>query len=146
MIAAPKLFCFTNCIKVSRLSTLLKSFPTEYHLTSVSSKFKFINTRPCTTLPVTTSDKKQSEEVKSAKMQIFFKCTVCNTKNNRTFSKVSYEKGIVIIECDGCKNNHLIADNLGWFPDSAGNNIEDILAAKGEKVKRTNGCFELFEK
>ena len=33
------------------------------------------------------------------------------------FSKHSYEKGVVIIQCDGCKGNHLIADNFGWFDE-----------------------------
>jgi len=89
---------------------------------------------------------KQSEHEPSGKMQINFTCTVCNTKNSRRFSKLSYEKGIVIVECDGCHNNHLIADNLGWFPDTGCKNIEEILSSKGEKVKRINGCWELSSK
>lgn len=48
-------------------------------------------------------------------MAIQFTCNVCGRRNSKTFSKVAYTKGIVIIRCDGCKNNHLIADNIGWF-------------------------------
>lgn len=90
-------------------------------------------------------DKDISKHETYGKMQIIFTCTVCNTRNSRKFSKVSYEKGIVIVECDGCKANHLIADNLGWFPDVGCKNIEEILATKGEKVKRMHGCWEIIK-
>ncbi|VVC24797.1 Zinc finger, DNL-type [Cinara cedri] len=100
-----------------------------------------------TNLPtVQNNGESQPETETSKKMQIIFTCTVCNTRNSRKFSKISYEKGIVIIECDGCSNNHLIADNLGWFPDTGYKNIEEILTAKGEKVKRINGCWEIVSK
>jgi hypothetical protein len=50
-------------------------------------------------------------------------------------SKQSYNHGVVLIRCDGCKNLHLIADHLGWFRDKK-TTIEDILKEKGEDVQK----------
>jgi hypothetical protein len=68
------------------------------------------------------------------RMMISFVCNVCETTNKKHFSKQSYLKGIVLIRCDGCKKFHLIADNLSWLGPQT--NIEEIMAAKGERVIR----------
>lgn len=71
-----------------------------------------------------------------AKKYIEFSCTICNERVAKTFSKHAYEKGVVIIRCDGCSNLHLIADNLG-FTGYAEKNFQDIAAARGETITTT---------
>ncbi|KAH7885787.1 DNL zinc finger-domain-containing protein [Phlebopus sp. FC_14] len=89
------------------------------------------------------------------RLAMAFTCTAdgCNHRSAHMFTKRSYERGIVIIQCPSCKNRHLIADHLGWFKEDTEQGklktIEDILRARGEEVRRgtldSNGDIEIVD-
>ncbi|KAL8287555.1 hypothetical protein RQP46_003413 [Phenoliferia psychrophenolica] len=104
------------------------------------------------------------------RLQITFTCTApvetspdsdetvpCSHRSTHEFSKRSYDHGIVLIECPGCKNRHLIADNLSWFSSTPSpgfpeglpiggkqpsRTVEDLVKEKGEEVKWLDGGKE----
>lgn len=85
------------------------------------------------------------------KLRLMFTCMKCNTRTSKLISKLAYKKGVVIVRCDGCKNNHLIADNLGWFPEiNNGINIEKLMELKRETVRKVindmDGYYEALLK
>lgn len=76
-------------------------------------------------------------------MFIAFTCKVCDHRNRKSFSRQTYEKGVVLIRCGGCENLHLIADNLGWFDGAR--NVEEELARRGESVARNASVLEFHD-
>jgi protein import protein ZIM17 len=76
------------------------------------------------------------------RLSLTFTCTApdCSTRSSHTFTKRAYERGVVLVQCPGCKNRHLIADHLSWFKDSTDEGrlrtVEDFVKARGEKVRR----------
>ncbi|CAG9803108.1 unnamed protein product [Chironomus riparius] len=82
------------------------------------------------------------DEIK--KLYLQFTCKKCQERNSYMISKLAYEKGVVIVECQKCKNNHLIADNLKWFRDQK-TNVEDLLRERGEKLLNKTNSIEFIE-
>ncbi|KAJ7066805.1 DNL zinc finger-domain-containing protein, partial [Mycena belliarum] len=76
------------------------------------------------------------------KLSMTFTCTAdeCGVRSTHEFSWQAYQTGLVLVQCPGCLNRHLIADHLGWFKEITEEGklctIEDLLAARGEKVTR----------
>ncbi|KAG0093842.1 Threonine synthase-like 1 [Podila epicladia] len=79
-----------------------------------------------------------------ARMLIGFTCTVCQHRSHKTMSKHAYNHGVVIMQCDHCKNRHLIADHLGWFKNG-GVTVEDLVKEKGETVQRLTREYQLIK-
>lgn len=80
------------------------------------------------------------------KLKLSFTCKKCNCRNTKIISKLSYEKGIVIVRCDGCKNNHLIADHLGWFPhlEKKLNNLDYLLRTRAKEIERMRNNTDVY--
>ncbi|KAJ3135524.1 hypothetical protein HDU90_003927 [Geranomyces variabilis] len=75
-----------------------------------------------------------SEIDAKARMVIGFTCRSCDHRQHKYMSKKAYTTGVVIIKCDGCAVQHLIADHLGWFDSQTPpGTIEDILARLGNE-------------
>mmetsp|Transcript_26476 Transcript_26476/g.53099 ORF Transcript_26476/g.53099 Transcript_26476/m.53099 type:complete len:225 (-) Transcript_26476:116-790(-) len=87
---------------------------------------------------------KESNPGAVPEVEMVFTCNKCETRQSKRFTRLAYEKGVVIVKCDGCGVQHLIADNQGYFKDWTGTdstNVEKLLAEKGEKVDNRLGKF-----
>ncbi|KAF8972713.1 DNL zinc finger-domain-containing protein [Flammula alnicola] len=122
-----------------RLGVIPESIPNTQRALESNVSSSSASTEP-PSVPTTSSQ--ALPEKMEPRLQLTFTCTVsgCGERSTHQFSKHAYEKGIVLVQCPGCKNRHLIADHLGWFKEGTEEGrlprVEDMLRAKGEKVQR----------
>ena len=82
------------------------------------------------------NDKSATLKADDPQLMIAFTCKKCDTRSSHAFSRQSYYKGTVLIQCPGCKNRNLIADNLKIFRDNKVN-LEDILKEQCQSFATT---------
>lgn len=63
--------------------------------------------------PSTSSSSSSNTAV--AELAAIFTCNVCDLRSAKGFSRVAFERGVIIVTCEGCESMHALADRLGWF-------------------------------
>ena len=94
--------------------------------------------------------------VSGRQLAIVFTCTVCDTRSAKQFTENAYQHGVVMVQCPGCNNWHLIADRLGYFnnvmeddddndnTNGKGWDVTSLLAQRGKNGTTTmNDVMEL---
>ena len=72
-----------------------------------------------------------SSKTAVAGLAAVFTCNVCDLRSAKGFSRVAFEKGVVIVTCSGCDSMHVLADRLGWF-GSAGDAADFLKERRNE--------------
>jgi len=123
-------------------SEILSNSNTEEHTQTQPSLSASSSSSQLSTPGVSSHTHQLHPDPPEPRLSLTFTCTApnCSTRSSHTFTKQAYQNGIVLVQCPGCKNRHLIADHLSWFKDSTDGGrlrtVEDLVKARGEKVRR----------
>lgn len=151
---------------ITRRSTSPLSLSTRLYATKEESKdessFSMTKMPLIVSKMVLPTDATKPAPIIGPKLSLTFTCTApgCSERSTHQFSRGAYRKGVVIVQCPGCKNRylssllfrnqnkrlkisiirHLIADHLGWFKEFTEGGklctVEDLAKALGKKVQR----------
>ncbi|KAJ7708979.1 DNL zinc finger-domain-containing protein [Mycena rosella] len=125
-----------------RANSLLASQRTASYSTTIPAAPAVSSPAPDASSELATTSSQSLPETIVPKLSMTFTCTAddCGERSTHEFSRQAYTSGLVLVQCPGCLNRHLIADHLGWFKESTEEGklrtIEDILRARGETVTR----------
>jgi hypothetical protein len=92
----------STCRNTSRTSSL--SFTTIRSNSSLHPSKPLA--KPSVSPSATSDQSKDDHPIQEARLGLVFTCTAeaCSHRSSHTFTKRAYERGIVIVQCPGCKN------------------------------------------
>jgi mitochondrial protein import protein ZIM17 len=129
---------------IPRPSTTSSSSPSDQQQSQQQQQSKSLSSSS----PTPESPSSEQQRPQPPSYELIFTCTPCSTRSRHTISKQGYHHGTVLVTCPECRNRHIIADNLKIFGDKK-INIEDILAERGQNIKKgtvsAEGDIEFWE-
>lgn len=88
---------------------------------------------PSETIPA--GEEAEAPKAPRPEYHLSFTCRPCGERSNHVISKQGYHHGSVLVTCPGCKNRHVISDNLNIFGERK-INVEDLVREQGGIVRK----------
>ncbi|XP_044491260.1 mitochondrial protein import protein ZIM17 [Mangifera indica] len=107
-----KPICFSNRttptltgLRISKVNGLLRDH--QYRVLAVSEL------KPESELSDSNKDTTIDIKLPRRSLLVQFTCNECGERTQRFINRLAYERGLVFVQCAGCRRHHKLVDNLG---------------------------------
>ena len=112
----------TMSIRPAILRTLRRTIAPPSPLVRLAAIPRFISSTPVrrheseehwSAVPTSPPSPSEIEREIKPDYNLTFACRPCQTRSPHKVSKLAYHRGLVLLECPGCKSHHVVTDHLG---------------------------------